>query len=130
MRSHWTAQFEGHARRILDELKREDVVDFVQAFALPFSAECLKSITGLTNMRFEDMNAWSQGMIDGIANYVGDPAIEARCHAATGCLSRCEVRRREVRRCEARRRAAGGANGAAAWCASGSTCARRDGRRA
>ena len=58
-------------------------VDFVQAFALPFSAECLKSITGLTNMRFEDMNAWSQGMIDGIANYAGDPAIEARCNAAT-----------------------------------------------
>src|SRR5262249_23189105 len=52
-------------------------------FALPFSAECLKSITGLTNMRFEDMNAWSQGMIDGIANYTSDPAVEARCHAAT-----------------------------------------------
>ena len=52
-------------------------------FALPYSAECLKSITGLTNMRFEDMNAWSQGMIDGIANYVGDGAVEARCRAAT-----------------------------------------------
>src|SRR6185312_13383584 len=49
----------------------------------PFSAECLKSITGLTNMRYQDMNAWSQSMIDGIANYVGDPAVEARCHAAT-----------------------------------------------
>jgi cytochrome P450 len=34
-------------------------------------------------MRFQDMNAWSQGMIDGIANYVGHPAVEARCHAAT-----------------------------------------------
>ena len=34
-------------------------------------------------MRFEDMNAWSQGMIDGIANYGGDPEVEARCHAAT-----------------------------------------------
>ena len=34
-------------------------------------------------MRFEDMNAWSQGMIDGIANYTGDPAVEARCNAAT-----------------------------------------------
>ena len=34
-------------------------------------------------MRFQDMNAWSQGMIDGIANYAGDPAVEARCHAAT-----------------------------------------------
>ncbi|MGF6307358.1 cytochrome P450 [Bradyrhizobium sp. i1.8.4] len=83
VRSHWTAQFAGHATRILDELKPDGAVDFVQSFALPFSAECLKSITGLTNMRFQDMNAWSQGMIDGIANYVGDPAIEARCHAAT-----------------------------------------------
>ncbi len=34
-------------------------------------------------MRFQDMNAWSQGMIDGIANYTGDAAVEARCHAAT-----------------------------------------------
>lgn len=83
VRSHWTAQFAAHAARILDELEPDEAVDFVQAFALPFSAECLKSITGLTNMRFQDMNAWSQGMIDGIANYVGDPAIEARCHAAT-----------------------------------------------
>ncbi|GIQ71633.1 cytochrome P450 [Bradyrhizobium sp. RD5-C2] len=83
VRSYWTAQFAAHATRILDELTPDDVVDFVQAFALPFSAECLKSITGLTNMRFQDMNAWSQGMIDGIANYTGDPAIEARCHAAT-----------------------------------------------
>jgi cytochrome P450 len=29
------------------------------------------------------MNAWSQGMIDGIANYTGDLAMEARCNAAT-----------------------------------------------
>jgi cytochrome P450 len=51
--------------------------------ALPLSAECLKDITGLTNMRFEDMDAWSQAMIDGIANYGGDKNVEARCHAAT-----------------------------------------------
>ncbi|HEY0852093.1 MAG TPA: cytochrome P450, partial [Bradyrhizobium sp.] len=83
VKSHWTAQFQAHAGRIIAALEPEPSVDFVQAFALPFSAECLKSITGLTNMRFEDMNAWSQGMIDGIANYTGDPAVEARCHAAT-----------------------------------------------
>jgi cytochrome P450 len=29
------------------------------------------------------MNAWSQGMIDGIANYAGDGAVQARCNAAT-----------------------------------------------
>ncbi len=83
VRSHWTAQFQAHADRIIGELEPAGACDFVRDFALPFSAECLKSITGLTNMRFQDMNAWSQGMIDGIANYTGDPAVEARCHAAT-----------------------------------------------
>src|SRR5271163_2878948 len=34
-------------------------------------------------MRFEDMDAWSQAMIDGIANYAGNKQVEARCHAAT-----------------------------------------------
>ena len=83
VKAHWTALFQAHADRIIDELGTPERVDFCEQFALPFSAECLKSITGLTNMRFQDMNAWSQGMIDGIANYSGDPAIEARCHAAT-----------------------------------------------
>src|ERR1044072_7213414 len=34
-------------------------------------------------MRFEAMDAWGEGMIDGIPNYTGDPAVEARCNAAT-----------------------------------------------
>ncbi|WP_407155574.1 cytochrome P450 [Bradyrhizobium sp. STM 3557] len=83
VKAHWTGQFQAHADRIIGALAPSGACDFVRDFALPFSAECLKSITGLTNMRFQDMNAWSQGMIDGIANYVGDPAVEARCRAAT-----------------------------------------------
>ncbi|WFU45549.1 cytochrome P450 (plasmid) [Bradyrhizobium sp. CB82] len=83
VKTHWTTQFQSHADRILDALVPAGACDFVREFALPFSAECLKSITGLTNMRFQDMNAWSQGMIDGIANYVGDPDVDARCRAAT-----------------------------------------------
>ncbi len=83
VKSRWLAQFHAHADRIIDALDPAAPIDLVRDFALPFSAECLKSITGLTNMRFQDMNAWSQGMIDGIANYIGDPAVEARCHAAT-----------------------------------------------
>jgi cytochrome P450 len=83
VKAHWTAQFQAHADRIIDDIAPGSRIDFVRDFALPFSAECLKSITGLANMRFEDMNAWSQAMIDGIANYTADPAVEARCHAAT-----------------------------------------------
>ena len=83
VRDTWRAQFQAHADRILDDLAPQGRADLCKAFALPLSAECLKHITGLTNMRFQDMDAWSQAMIDGIANYTGDKAVEARCNAAT-----------------------------------------------
>jgi len=73
----------GPCDRILEELAPTGRADLCKAFALPPVAECLKDITGLTNMRFEDMDAWSQAMIDGIANYTGNKEVEARCHAAT-----------------------------------------------
>ena len=83
VRAHWRDAFQAHADRILDRLEGAGRADLLADFALPLSGECLKSVTGLTNIRYQEMDAWSQGMIDGIANYVGDPAIEARCHAAT-----------------------------------------------
>jgi len=83
VKTHWSLQFQAHANRLIDTLCSSVTVDFIADFALPFSAECLKSVTGLTKMRYQDMNAWSQAMIDGIANYVGDPEVEARCHEAT-----------------------------------------------
>ena len=83
VRETWLEKFQAHSDRILDELEPKGEADLVKAFALPLSAECLKDITGLTNMRYQDMDAWSQAMIDGIANYTGNKEVEARCHAAT-----------------------------------------------
>ncbi len=83
VRERWIGRFQTHADRILDGLAPAGRADLCKAFALPLSAECLKDITGLTNMRYQDMDAWSQAMIDGIANYTGDKEVEARCHAAT-----------------------------------------------
>jgi cytochrome P450 len=83
VRAHWRDEFQTHADRILDALAPRGGADLLTEFALPLSGECLKSVTGLTNIRYQEMDAWSQGMIEGIANYAGDPAIEARCHAAT-----------------------------------------------
>jgi cytochrome P450 len=82
VRAHWLAEFQAHADRILDEIAPRGSADLLADFALPLSGECLKSVTGLPNIRHHEMDAWSQGMIDGIANYAGDPQIEARCHAA------------------------------------------------
>ena len=83
VRAHWRDAFQAHADRILDGLAGAERADLLAEFALPLSGECLKSVTGLTNIRYQEMDAWSQGMIDGIANYTGDAAIEARCRAAT-----------------------------------------------
>jgi cytochrome P450 len=86
VRRHWTEVFQAHADRILDRLEPAAGGDLVKDFALVFSAECLKSLTGLTNVTYAEMDAWSQAMIDGIANYAGDPEPEARCHAATAAI--------------------------------------------
>lgn len=83
VKAHWIARFQSHADRILDAIEPGQPFDFCRDFAMPFSAECLKSITGLTSMRYQDMDAWSQAMIDGIANYTAKPEVEARCHEAT-----------------------------------------------
>ena len=83
VRTHWTEMFQAHADRILADVAPKGAVDLFKEIALPISGECLKSLTGLTNITCHDMDAWSQGMIDGIANYVGDPAVAARCNAAT-----------------------------------------------
>jgi hypothetical protein len=64
----WLRKFKAHADRILDALAPQGRADLTKAF-VPLSAECLKDITGLTNMPYQDMDAWSPAKIDGIANY-------------------------------------------------------------
>ena len=88
VRQHWTGKFQAHADRILDRLVPSGCADLVKEFALPFSGECLKDITGLTNITYAEMDAWSQAMIDGIANYADKPEIEACCRAATAAIDR------------------------------------------
>src|ERR1043166_272757 len=83
VRAHWRAEFQQHADRILDSLADKGAADLLAEFALPLSGECLQSVTGLTNIGYQDIDGWSQAMIEGIANYAGDAAVEARCHAAT-----------------------------------------------
>ncbi|MDG2286422.1 MAG: cytochrome P450 [Alphaproteobacteria bacterium] len=79
----WRQRFQADADRLLDDLASKGGGDLVKDFALPLSGEALKAITGLENITYSEMDAWSQAMMDGISNYAGDPDIEARCHDAT-----------------------------------------------
>jgi len=86
VQDHWKAIFQKRAQDILAGLKPRGACDLVTDFAMPVSAEALKAITGLTNMATAHMDHVSQAMIDGCANYAGDPDIEARCNRATASI--------------------------------------------
>ncbi|WP_439137855.1 cytochrome P450 [Planktotalea sp.] len=86
VRDVWKTQFESTTSKILDQLAPIQTADLVSDFAMPVSAEALKAITGLTNMHFAEMDRVSQGMIDGVGNYAGDPQVEANCHDCTASI--------------------------------------------
>ena len=86
VRDVWKTKFESTTSKILDQLAPIQTADLVSDFAMPVSAEALKAITGLTNMHFAEMDRVSQGMIDGVGNYAGDPQVEANCHDCTASI--------------------------------------------
>jgi cytochrome P450 len=88
VRDVWLASFAQSTDRILAEIAPIGAGDLVRDFAKPVSAEALRVITGLTNMPNDEVDRTSQGMIDGISNYLADPAIEAHCKDCTASIDR------------------------------------------
>lgn len=86
VRDRWLAEFRAAATAILDDLAPRGAADLVADYAMPVAGEALKTITGLTNMDWREVDRTSQGMIDGIANYAGDAGIEARCRDCTASI--------------------------------------------
>jgi cytochrome P450 len=85
-RDHWTAIFRAEAEAILAELVPKGSADLFMEYGTRLSAQCLIKITGLETATWQEMDVWSQAMIDGIANYTGDAEVEARCNAATAAV--------------------------------------------
>ena len=82
----WKPMFEEAAQEIIASLRPMGGCDLVRDYAMPVSAAALIAITGLREMTRPEMDRVSQHMIDGCANYAGDPDVEARCHAATALI--------------------------------------------
>ncbi|MGB1208803.1 MAG: cytochrome P450 [Paracoccaceae bacterium] len=88
VRDHWSDMFRAATQDVLDRIRPLNTVDLVADFAMPVSAKALKAVTGLHDMPWRTMDRVSQAMIDGCANYAGQPEITARCHAATAEIDR------------------------------------------
>ena len=82
-RDYWRDKFETIADTIIEKIKALKSGDLLTLYAKEVSAECLKLVTGLTNMTAAEMDRVSQGMIDGCSNYTGDSDIETYCNNCT-----------------------------------------------
>ena len=86
VKAWWSSVFADLTNMVLDDLIDRGSADLVPTYATALSGEALKVITGLTNATFQEINDWSQAMIDGISNYIGAAEPEARCNAATAAI--------------------------------------------
>ncbi|WP_298746238.1 cytochrome P450 [uncultured Serinicoccus sp.] len=78
VRRTWTEVFQRNAERYLEEfLSRGPEADLIWDFAAPYAAENLREIIGLHNASQEDLQRWSQTMIDATGNYADDPDVWA-----------------------------------------------------
>ena len=84
VKNDWKAKFQAETDKMLDEIYPQGNADLVKEIAMRISGEALKIITGLTNISWLEMDRVSQGMIDGCANYAGDPGVERQ--SATSVL--------------------------------------------
>ncbi len=84
----WKQQFIDATTDALAEIRPKGKADMAADIAKRISGEALKAITGLTNMTWQEMDRVSQGMINGCANYAGDPDVEANCHDCTASIDR------------------------------------------
>lgn len=75
---HWNAVFARNATTYLARLREAGPgADLVSEFAAPYAAENLRVILGLRNAGQEDLQRWSQTLIDGTGNYADDPDVWA-----------------------------------------------------
>jgi len=86
VRDHLKDAFEEIVASYIEALRPRGKMDLVRDFALPVAADSLRVITGLTNMPTLRMDYCSQAMLDGCANYTGDPCIAKKALDASASI--------------------------------------------
>jgi hypothetical protein len=74
------------ATELLDELVAEGETDLFRAYADPMSVRCLCWMLGLETVPWQDILAWNEGLMPGLANFEGDPEKQAPADEAAAAL--------------------------------------------
>jgi cytochrome P450 len=71
------------AHELIDVFADRGEIDLFTEFCDPMSVRSLRSMLGLDEIPWEDLLAWNQGMMPGLANFEGDPAKQAPADRAS-----------------------------------------------
>lgn len=87
VRNHWSDRFRAKTQEALEDLDPKGGCELVRDFAMRVSGEALRAVTGLHDLSWAEIDATSQAMIDGVANYHGDPRLEAGARTAAARIT-------------------------------------------
>jgi cytochrome P450 len=79
---HWQPLFQQLADELVDGFAADGSADLMRDFAGPFTARCLAAILGLQGCSDEELERWSQALMDGTGNYADDPVVWERSERA------------------------------------------------
>ena len=89
LKSIWLPAYESIVDRYLDRLPRGEIVDLFPTLAGPVAARILAEVLGIPDATDEEMQYWSQALINGAGNFgwADEPFnIVNKCHAAMNTL--------------------------------------------
>ena len=74
------------AHELVDSFVDRGEVDLFTAYADPMSVQALRFMLGLEEVPWQDLLAWNQGMMPGLANFEGNPDKQAPADVASAQL--------------------------------------------
>jgi cytochrome P450 len=74
------------AHELIDGFAERGEVDLFRAFCDPMSVRSLRFMLGLDEVPWQDILAWNEGMMPGLANFEGDPAKQEPADRASAAL--------------------------------------------
>ncbi|MFE7835131.1 cytochrome P450 [Streptomyces sp. NPDC057474] len=78
VRNHWKPVFQQISDELIDGFADRGEADLFVDYAGPMAALSLAAMLGFRGVSADDMQRWSQTMMDGIGNYADDPGVWER----------------------------------------------------
>lgn len=89
IRDVWLPIYTKIAEEFVAKLPRGEIIDFFPALAGPFAARCLSHLLGIESANDDEMQRWSQVLIDGAGNFGWRPELFEQCDAANAEMNAC-----------------------------------------